>query len=279
MLKNITFKTELGELLTLEEVAVLFDSINDKSQIEMISLSIFPKFNKIRENIIKKTMAQRNAELSQLLMQIANRKQEIKINIWKALNIIGTNKKQVQNNSDREELEQIIYEEEQIIRIYESCIKMLDRKEKKIMNGKYSKVDKIKMSGRKKVLKKQLIELREKLNQISAKHDNCFIEHLGELDDLVESTAFTKFPKSISKIAVENYATQESITIDDSSEFVKEEKMHYERKHEKKDYYSYEPNEGSLDDELIYQLLAQGKYDSQGGTINGLSLTAEMEKV
>ena len=124
MLKTITFKTELGELLTLEEVAVLFDSIKSKSQVEMVSLSIFPKFNQLRDNILKKATNQRNAELSQLLMQIANRKQEIKINMWKTLSLIGNNKKVIQNNPERaEELEQIVYEEEQIIKTYENSIK------------------------------------------------------------------------------------------------------------------------------------------------------------
>ena len=55
--------------------------------------------------------------------------------------------------------------------------------------------------------------------------------------------------------------------------------MHYERKHENKEYYLYEPSETSLDDELIYQLLAQGKYDNEGGTINGLSLPTEIEEI
>ena len=53
MLDTITFKTELSDLLTLEEVVVLFDTIKKKSEIEKVSLSIFPKFNILRENIIK----------------------------------------------------------------------------------------------------------------------------------------------------------------------------------------------------------------------------------
>ena len=118
MLKTITFKTELSDILTLEEVVILFDSIKNKSQVEMVSLSMFPKFNKLREDIIKKAVGQRNAELSELLMQIASRKQEIKANIWKTLSDINSNKKRIeQNPAYAEELEQIIYEEEQIIKI------------------------------------------------------------------------------------------------------------------------------------------------------------------
>ena len=98
MLETITFKTELSDLLTLEEVVVLFDTIKKKSEIEMVSLSIFPKFNILRENIIKKATGQRNAELSKLLMEIANRKQEVKINMWKALSAIGANKKKIEYN-------------------------------------------------------------------------------------------------------------------------------------------------------------------------------------
>ena len=278
MLKSITFKTELGELLTLEEVAVLFDSIKSKSQVEMVSLSIFPKFNQLRDNILKKATNQRNAELSQLLMQIANRKQEIKINMWKTLSLIGNNKKVIQNNPERaEELEQIVYEEEQIIKTYETSIKTLERKEKKIMNGKYSRLDKIKASGRKRTLKKQLVELQEKLLQISVRHDNCFKEYMDELDELIEKSVITNFPKKLSTFAVENYATNQSITIIEPND--QQEKMHYERKHEQKDYYLYEPDEKNLDDELIYQLLAQGKYDNEGGTINGLSINTEVEEI
>lgn len=277
MLNTITFKTELGELLTLEEVAILFDSIKNKSQVEMISLSMFPKFTKLRDNVLKKATNQRNAELSQLLMQIANRKQEIKINMWKTLSLIGSNKKIVQSNPERaEELEQIIYEEEQIIKTYENSIKTLERKEQRIMNGKYSRLDKIKASGRKRTLKKQLVELQEKLFQISIKHDDCFKEYMDDLNELIESSVISKFPKKLSTFAVENYANNQSITIVDNESVEQPEKMHYERKHEQKDYYLYEPDEKNLDDELIYQLLAQGKYDNEGGTINGLSLTTEV---
>ena len=75
MLDSITFKTDISEILTLEEVAVLFDSIKKKSEFELISLSIFPKFNQLREGILLKATGQRNAELSKLLIKIAERKQ------------------------------------------------------------------------------------------------------------------------------------------------------------------------------------------------------------
>jgi DNA repair ATPase RecN len=274
VLDTITFKTELGDILTLEEVVILFDSIKNKSHVEMVSLSMFPKFNKLREEIIKKAVGQRNAELSQLLMQIASRKQEIKINMWKTLSDINTNKKQIESNPEyTEDLEQIIYEEEQIIKTYENSINTLERKEKKIMNGKYSRLDKIKSSGRKRTLKKQLEELKERLSQISNRHDNCFLEQMDSLDELI-SLSVVKFPKKVEIATVENYVNTQSIKIDDE-----EENMHYERKHENKEYYLYEPSETSLDDELIYQLLAQGKYDNEGGTINGLSLPTEIEEI
>ena len=150
LIESITFKTELGEIITLEEVVILFDSIKSKSEFELISLSLFPKFNQIREEAIQIARNQRNAELSRLLLEIANRKQEIKINMWKALSVIGTNKKIIQNNPERaEDLEQIMYEEEQIIGIYESSIKILERKEQRIMNGKYTRMQGIKTGGRK----------------------------------------------------------------------------------------------------------------------------------
>ena len=73
---------------------------------------------------------------------------------------------------------------------------------------------------------------------------------------------------------VENYVNSQSITISDE-----EENMHYERKHENKEYYLYEPNETSLDDELIYQLLSRGKYNSQEGTVNGIAMSTDTEEV
>lgn len=282
MLDTITFKTELSDLLTLEEVVVLFDTIKKKSEVEMISLSIFPKFNILRENIIKKATGQRNAELSKLLMEIANRKQEIKINMWKTLSAIGANKKKIEDNPEKaEDLEQIIYEEEQIIGIYENSIKTLERKEQKIMNGKYSRLDKVKSLGRKRTLKKQLQELKSIISNINSLHDRCFEEYLDNIDELITQSVIsekTKFPATFSKMAVKNYSSAQSITIEaDSND--SEEKMHYERTHELKDYYLYEPNEENPDDELIFQLLAQGKYNSQDGTINGLSLVTESEEI
>lgn len=282
MLDTITFKTELSDLLTLEEVVVLFDTIKKKSEIEMVSLSIFPKFNILRENIIKKATGQRNAELSKLLMEIANRKQEIKINMWKTLSTIGANKKKIEDNPEKaEDLEQIIYEEEQIIGIYENSIKTLERKEQKIMNGKYSRLDKLKSVGKKRTLKKQLQELKEIISNINRLHDNCFEEYLENIDELITQSVIsskTKFPENFSKVAVNNYASSQSLTIEADTHDT-EEKMHYERTHELKDYYLYEPNEENPDDELIFQLLAQGKYNAQDGTINGLSLITESEEI
>lgn len=275
----MTFKTELGDLLTLEEVAILFDSIKSKSECEMVSLSIFPKFNQLRDKIIQKATIQRNAELSQLLMKIADRKQEIKINIWKVLSAIGAHKKKIQKDpAYAEDLEQIIYEEEQIIMTYENSIKMLERKEKKIMNGKYSRVDKITALTKKRTLKKQLMELKARIIEVSKNHDDCFAEYLFQLDDLVESATISQFPKNLRKMTTESYSTSQVITIDNTLDDNQDQTMHYQRKHELKDYYLYEPNEQNMDDELIYQLLAQGKYDAHGGTINGLLLSSEIEE-
>ena len=40
MLDTITFKTELNELLTLEEVVVLFDTIKKKSEMKKLLLCL-----------------------------------------------------------------------------------------------------------------------------------------------------------------------------------------------------------------------------------------------
>lgn len=277
MISTITFKTELSDILTLEEVVVPFDSIKSKTRTEMISLSIFPIFNEIRNNILKQAERQRNAELSQLLIKIAERKQEIKINMWKVLSAIGTNKKKIQNDSSRaEDLEQIIYEEEQIIKTYENSIKSLENKEKKIMNGKYAHVDRARFSSKKKILKKQLIELKEMISQISTKHDDCFIEFLSQLDDLIDDSTIKSFPRNLNKMAIESSINTQSIVVSEEKE-LSDEKMHYIRRNKQKDYYLYEPNEKKLEDELIFQLLSQGRYDSEGGTINGLITSADAE--
>lgn len=275
MLNTITFKTELSDILTLEEVVVLLDSVKSKSELEMISLSILPKFNQFRGNIINSTMSQRNAELSQLLMKIAERKQEIKINMWKVLSEIGANKKKIQNDASRaEDLEQIIYEEEQIIGTYEQSIKTLERKEQKIMNGKYSRVDKIKGSIKKKTLRKQLQDLYEKLSVISAKHNDCFSEELKELTDIIDNSTISSFPKNLNKMAVDSSKTLQSIEIEEDDDIDEE---NYDQT-SSKDYYQYEPDEKSLDDDLIYQLLTQGQHEGENGSINGVGLSTEAEE-
>lgn len=220
-------------------------------------------------------MSQRNAELSQLLMKIAERKQEIKINMWKVLSEIGANKKKIQNDASRaEDLEQIIYEEEQIIGTYEQSIKTLERKEQKIMNGKYSRVDKIKGSIKKKTLRKQLQDLYEKLSVISAKHNDCFSEELKELTDIIDNSTISSFPKNLNKMAVDSSKTLQSIEIEEDDDIDEE---NYDQT-SSKDYYQYEPDEKSLDDDLIYQLLTQGQHEGENGSINGVGLSTEAEE-
>ena len=78
-------------------------------------------------------------------------------------------------------------------------------------------------------------------------------------------------------MAVDSSKTVQSIEIDDDDDDTEDEP--YEEQTTSKDYYQYEPNTQNLDDELIYQLLKQSKYDTEGGTINGIGLSTEMEEV
>ena len=55
MLNEITFKTELSEILTIEEVAVLFDTLKKKYDSELISLGLYPEYNKLRKKSIEQT--------------------------------------------------------------------------------------------------------------------------------------------------------------------------------------------------------------------------------
>lgn len=280
MLESITFKTELGEILTIEEVTMLFDNISSKYTAALVSLSLFPKFNQLRKEIIEKAQSQRNAELSKLLSEIAIRKSEAKVNIWQILGEMGINKKHLEEQPlEKEDLEQIIYEEEQIINAYENSIRSLDIKEKKIMNGKYPRVDNVVSSVNIKTLNKQLLNLKNRLMEISHKHDDCFAEYEQRLLELLNNSVITKnlFPKAKSNLIKESYTI--STPTDDKKVTIEnvnytydsdDRKMHYTRNQISKDYYQYEPIEADADDELIYQLLSQGNYADEDGTINGL---------
>ncbi len=270
-MEAITYKTEVEEIITLEEIAVLFDTIKDRYTLPLVSLSIFPEYMRLREKTLKLATKQRNFELSKLLAAINNRKQEIKINMWKTLSLIANNKKLAENKNDRAiEIEQSIYEEEQTINVYENSINSLDHKEKAIMTGCYSRVRRIKKISPKKSLKKQLEFLKERIMKISAEHNYCFNSLEADYNALIDKALMTSsmyFPKTINP---------SNLTIDDTDDG--EEKINYANLTGTKEYYLYEPNSDNLDDELIFQLLAQGQYNSEDGTINCLLGTTKFEE-
>lgn len=274
MLNNITFKTDLEEIITVESIAILFDSITKKHEAELVSLSLFPQYNKLRNNIIEKTISQRNAELSKLLAEIASRKQEIKINIWQALSKIGNNKKKLQKNNDASLiLEQLLYEEEQIIKVYENSIRMLENKEKRIMTGKYSRFEGVNRIRRKKTLKTQMEELKKEILSISKLHDDYLKEFGDRFDKIIENTvisAKTIFPKSI----VEIPKNPKCLELEKNTVKNTRPKSSIEEQYAR-DFYLYEPNAETLEDELIYELLTSGDYETDDGLINSISLTTE----
>lgn len=277
MLEKITFKTEIEEIITVEEIVRLFDPIKKKHELELTSLCLFPKFYQIRKEIIDKTIIQRNAELTKLLSEIVNRKQEIKINIWQALSDIVNNQKIINDSQDKDEkLEQMVYEAEQIINVYENSIQTLDRKEKRIMSGKYSRLNAQNIQSKARTLKKHLEELKDNVLKISLKHNNCFKEFEEDLQELILASTRTQFTKkdkkTKNKTFAEQYSDAESITIVDD-----ENQMSYATRPIYKDFYLYEPKEDNLDDELIYQLLSQGKYNIEDGTINKLIMSDDTE--
>ena len=57
---------------------------------------------------------------------------------------------------DLDKISHSLFEEEKVQKLLLNEFETLDRKEKKIMNGKYSRVEQIKSLTRKKTLKKQL---------------------------------------------------------------------------------------------------------------------------
>lgn len=266
MLESITFKTELSEILTVEEVTMLFDNVSSKYTTALVSLSLFPLFNKLRTAVINKTAARRNDELSKLLAEISQRKREAKVNIWQVLGSMGQNKKRLQEKlGDKLDLEQLLYEEEQIINAYENSVRSLEIKEKKIMSGMYSRIDRVISTVDIHSLNKQVTNLKSKIMELSQKHDNCFAEFEKDLSDLVAGTIITgkSFPKKKSKLAKSD---------DDDDD---DGQMHYTRTSISKDYYQYEPIAADDDDELIFQLLSQGSYGKEDGTVNGLLIAVE----
>ena len=280
MLENITFKTELSEILTVEEVTMLFDNVSTKYTTTLVALSLFPLFNKLRTGIINKTAERRNQELSKLLSEISLRKREAKVNIWQVLGTMGQNKKRLQEKlGNKLDLEQLLYEEEQIINAYENSVKSLEIKEKKIMSGLYSRIDRVISTVDIHSLNKQTSNLKQKIMELSEKHDNCFKEYEDDLTQLVANTIITdkSFPKKKFLISSDSNNKGNKNTKDDLEE-VDDGQMHYTRTSISKEYYQYEPIDADDDDELFFQLFSQGSYGNKDGTINELLIaTGETE--
>lgn len=272
MLESITFKTELSDIITLEDISVLFDTITNKYSLMIVSLNLYPELNKLKKDIINSAAKQRNAELSKLLTEISLRKREAKISIWEVIGAMGINKKNLQSkkNIDKKELEQAIYEEEQIINAYENSIKSLELKEVKIMSGKYPKHIRKTTIAEMKTLRKSLQNLYDSIMEISAAHDNCFAEYEERILKIIDKTIITNkvFPKKAdkritTKYIFDNENGKEGIYVETVEK--NDNGVRYT-----KDYYQYEPISEDAEDELIYQLLSQGNYDDIDGTINGL---------
>lgn len=244
MLENITYKTNIEEIISLEEVNNLFDEFAKNNSIELIALSLFPILTGLRKKIIINTKVQRNSELSKLLQTIEDRKVEIK-------NSIKNVKQKKENNDTDTDLEQMIYEEEQIIAVYENNLKKLEQKEKSIIKGNYIKLLNSKNTISKKTLRKNAETLKSKLIEISKKHDNCYKEIENDLTELIDKTIITK-----NNIVPKANIVIEKIVINKNA----------------KDFYNYEPNMLNIDDTLIYELLIQGDYLQDDGTINGLMI-------
>ena len=269
MLESITFKTELSDIITLEDISVLFDTITNKYSLMIVSLNLYPELNKLKKDIINSAAKQRNAELSKLLTEISLRKREAKISIWEVIGAMGINKKNLQSkkNIDKKELEQAIYEEEQIINAYENSIKSLELKEPKHIRK--TTIDEMK------TLRKSLQNLYDSIMEISAAHDNCFAEYEERILKLIDKTIITNknFPKKAdkritTKYIFDNENGKEGIYVETVEK--NDNGVRYT-----KDYYQYEPISEDAEDELIYQLLSQGNYDDIDGTINGLLIAIE----
>ena len=181
MLENITYKTDVEDLLTVEEVLVLFDTIEKKYSLILVSLSLYPIFNGIRNSVLISLNNQRNRELSRLLNCISTKKQEIEIlllNLKNNYNLVPTN-----NYLDYEQED---YEKKHIINAYEDNLNALTSKEGKIVSGVYSRLKGIKPIPETWSLRQGLEYLKLKLNIISNAHNHCFQDQVLDLWNLAE---------------------------------------------------------------------------------------------
>lgn len=193
---------------------------------------------------------------------------------------MGQNKKRLQEKlGNKLDLEQLLYEEEQIINAYENSVKSLEIKEKKIMSGLYSRIDRVISTVDIHSLNKQISNLKQKIMELSEKHDDCFKEYEDDLTQLVANTIITdkSFPKKKFLISSDSNNKGNKNTKDDLEE-VDDGQMHYTRTSISKEYYQYEPIDADDDDELFFQLFSRGSYGNKDGTINELLIaTGETE--
>lgn len=259
MEQKITYKTELEDIIMPESISALFNAIKKKYDLTLVAMSVYPHFKKLHDDLINKAVEQRNKELSQLLAAIADRKQELKINIWKVLGEIGSKKGALLGEKNmKDELEQIGYEERQFINIYEVGINQLDIKEKKILTGNYQRVGQIPFMLDRKVFCRQIEELHKIITKISEKHNNCFEKYDKDFTELIE---LSENKPSNFKIAQENAPASEN-QIDPETNSSEQS-------------YEEELENTAAEDELIYKLLTQSNYEENDGTINGLIISAE----
>lgn len=284
MQQSITFKTELSEIITLEEIAMLFDNIAAKYSLSLVALSLYPKFIKLKQEIIETTKNRRNYELSCLLTELYNKKEEIKKEIDNHLNKLDNNKNKLKDsNINQDEVEQDIYEEEQIILAYKNIINFIDKKEKKIASGKYTRINKIATLPKNSSLKRQLEYLQKSILIISEKHNNCFDEYKEKLESLIKDSILKeKHMVSVfsdHKIKIEE--PKKFTGIFENIEYINDENktIYYEISNISKDFYLYEPNKRNFDDELIYQLLNNANYSDEDGSINAIIITNEIEDI
>lgn len=279
---NISYKTELNEIITLEEVSMLFDNISKKYTLSLVALSLYPDFFQLKHDILSAATKQRNHEISYLLNEITDRKQEIKSEMWEHLNKLGKIKKDVEKNEiSQEDIEQLIFEEEQIIDAYEEIICSLEIKEKKIMSGKYPRINKILSISNQKSLKRQFEDLMNNLLTISEKHNDCFERFQPQIRQLIEKSILTanhivnkiKTKKSL-KIDIPSKVANIFETIDN----MEDENIYYELSDIVKDFYLYEPNKENLEDELIYQLMNNIDYEDEDGSVNAIVITTDIDE-
>lgn len=265
MINSISFTTNIEEILSVQELADIFNSITSINATNPTFFPLLQRLEVIKGKSLERATMQRNFELSKLKSAIIARKMQIQLEILRNKNEL----KKLREPSQNKEVNQGIYELEQITNVLEDTINSLvqkDAKVEKCMKNQEKEVPKHTINH-KSNLKEQYEELLSAINYISKKHDGFLKSLEGEFKNLLAlindaSNEITSYNSN--KLPLQNIVID--ITNDTPTIF------NNKNMNIKREYYLYEPDLNNLDDKLIYMLLEQNDYNGVIGKINDLEI-------